>query len=90
MKHPRTERDGTASDDGPDDYVIHVVDDPVTIDVAAWDGLLEAQASPTPFMRARYLAALHASHSAWPRSGWTPRFVTLWRGGPLHAAAPAY
>ncbi|HEX6722463.1 MAG TPA: GNAT family N-acetyltransferase, partial [Burkholderiaceae bacterium] len=51
---------------------------------------LAAQPAPTPFMRAHYLAALHASHSAWPRSGWTPRFVTLWRGDALHAAAPAY
>jgi len=60
------------------------------MDMAAWDALLAQQASPTPFMRAHYLAALHASRSAWPRSGWTPRFVTLWRGDALHAAAPAY
>jgi predicted N-acyltransferase len=75
---------------GPDDYVIRVIDDPSTLDSRAWDELLARQASPTPFMSARYLAALHESRSAWPRSGWTPRFVTLWSGARLCAAAPAY
>ena len=90
MKQPRANRGVDADDEGPDDYVIRIIDDPGTIDPMAWDGLLESQPSPTPFMRAHYLASLHASHSAWPRSGWTPRFVTLWRNGTMHAAAPAY
>jgi uncharacterized protein len=67
-----------------------VVDDPAALDAAAWDALLATQAAPTPFMSLRYLAALHGSRSAWPRSGWTPRFVTLWSGDQLQAAAPAY
>ncbi|MCC7458002.1 MAG: N-acetyltransferase [Nitrospira sp.] len=79
-----------ASHRGADDYVIRVFDDPTAIDVATWDALLASQAAPTPFMSLRYLAALHASRSAWPRSGWTPRFVTLWAGAKLQAAAPAY
>lgn len=41
-------------------------------------------------MRLEYLAALHASASAVPATGWTPRFVTLHRDGRLVAAAPAY
>src|SRR5262245_54739188 len=41
-------------------------------------------------MGMRYLGAMHASRSAWPRSGWSPRFVTLWSGARLCAAAPAY
>jgi predicted N-acyltransferase len=90
MNHPRANRDGAVSENGPDDYVIRVLDDPAAIDITAWDMLLEQQAAPTPFMRAPYLAALHRTHSAWPRSGWTPRFVTLWRDAELHAAAPAY
>ena len=90
MNHPRAKREGAVSGNGPDDYVTRVIDDPTAIDIAAWDALLERQAWPTPFMRASYLAALHRSHSAWPRSGWTPRFVTLWRDTELHAAAPAY
>jgi len=79
-----------ASDNGPDDYVIRVVDDLATLDSAAWDDLLARQALPTPFMRAAYLQALDSSRSACTRSGWSPRFVTLWSGGRLCAAAPAY
>jgi len=90
MNHSRATRDAAARENGSDDYVIRVFDDPATMDMAAWDRLLQTQPLPTPFMRAHYLAALHGSHSAWPRSGWTPRFVTLWRGDDLHAAAPAY
>jgi uncharacterized protein len=79
-----------AGDSGPDDYVIQVIDDLAALDGAAWDALLAQQASPTPFMGARYLTALHNSRSAWPRSGWAPRFMLLWSGSRLCAAAPAY
>ncbi|MFO1220250.1 MAG: peptidogalycan biosysnthesis protein [Burkholderiaceae bacterium] len=72
------------------DYVIRVFDDPSKLDARAWNALLDAQAQPTLFMRHEYLAALHASGSAVPRTGWTPRFVTLWSHGRLAAAAPAY
>ncbi len=41
-------------------------------------------------MRHAYLVALHASGSAVPRTGWSPRFVTVHRGGELVAAVPAY
>lgn len=60
------------------------------IDATAWDGLLAAQAAPSPFMRHAYLDALDQSGSASPRSGWAPRFVTLWRGRQLAAACPLY
>jgi predicted N-acyltransferase len=60
------------------------------IDAAAWDMLLAAQAAPSPFMRHAYLDALDQSGSASPRSGWTPRFFTLWRGRQLVAACPLY
>lgn len=90
MKNQRATSDASMGNTGPDDYVTRVIDDPAAMDFAAWDALLDAQPSPTPFMRAHHLASLHGSHSAWPRSGWTPRFVTLWRGGALQAAAPAY
>ncbi|MCG3188502.1 MAG: hypothetical protein LKCHEGNO_00534 [Burkholderiaceae bacterium] len=79
-----------ASNNGPDDYVIRIVDDPAALDGAAWDELLARQALPTPFMSATYMRALHESRSAWPRTGWSPRFVTLWSGARLCAAAPAY
>jgi hypothetical protein len=72
------------------DDVIRVHQDPCTLDGAAWNALLASQSHPTPFMRWEYLTALHASASAVPRTGWTPRFVTVERGGALVAAAPAY
>lgn len=41
-------------------------------------------------MRHEYLAALESSGSATPRTGWTPRFMTLWDGDTLVAACPLY
>ena len=43
---------------------IRVFDDPAAIDAAAWDALVDAQPSATPFMRLAYLRALHESASA--------------------------
>jgi predicted N-acyltransferase len=60
------------------------------IDPDAWDSLLAAQPAPSPFMRHAYLDALDASRSASPATGWTPQFVTLWRGRQLMAACPLY
>ena len=73
-----------------DNHVIRVTHDPCTLDATAWDALLATQSQPTPFMRAGYLAALHASGSAVPDTGWAARFVTVHRDGQLVAAAPAY
>ena len=67
--------------------VIRVHQDPCALDGAAWNALLDRQSRPTPFMRWDYLAALHASGSAVPRTGWAPRFVTVHRGAQLVAAA---
>ena len=70
--------------------VLRVHTDPSEIDAAAWDALLDAQPEPSPFMRHAYLAALHASGSAAPETGWAPAFATLWRGKTLKAACPLY
>ena len=72
------------------DYVIRVSSSPLQIKAAAWDALLAQQPHPTPFMRHAYLAALHTSGAATPTTGWTPRFITLWRGDALVAACPLY
>ncbi len=72
------------------DYLTRVDEDPRSIDPAAWDALLARQPQPTPFMRHAWLAAMHASGSAVPESGWTPRFLSLWRDGELHAAVALY
>ncbi|WP_313072781.1 GNAT family N-acetyltransferase [Melaminivora sp.] len=69
---------------------LHLAGDADELDAAAWDALLATQRQPTPFMRHAYLAALQASGSATPRSGWTPVYFTLRRGGALRAACALY
>ncbi|MBU0590377.1 MAG: GNAT family N-acetyltransferase [Gammaproteobacteria bacterium] len=61
------------------DYVIRVLSSPLEVDAAQWNTLLAHQSHATPFMRHEYLAALHASGSASPATGWSPRFITLWQ-----------
>ncbi|MBO9643380.1 MAG: N-acetyltransferase [Pseudacidovorax sp.] len=67
-----------------------IVHDPLQIDASAWNALLAQQAAPSPFMRHEYLAAMHASGSATPQTGWAPAFATLWRGNELAAACALY
>ena len=71
-----------------DDYVTRVSTDPAQVPRAAWNALLARGREASPFVRHEYLCALHASGSATPRTGWTPTFITLWRGDELHAACP--
>lgn len=74
-------------------YVIRVLNSPLDIQKHAWNDLLAAQSPDgvlNPFMRHEYLAALHESGSAAPKTGWTPRFVTLWEGDTLVAACALY
>ncbi len=73
-----------------DEYAIRTLDDPCAIDALAWDALLAEQATPTPFMRHAYLAAMHASASAVRRTGWSPLFLTVHRGDTLEAACALY
>ncbi len=80
-----------------EDYVIRVLDSPLEVNAADWNALL-AQQSPddgvsrslNPFMRHEYLAAMIESGSATPKTGWTPRFVTLWHGNTLAAGCALY
>ena len=76
-----------------DDYVIRVLTSPQELDAAEWNDLL-AQQDPgrtlNPFMRHEYLAAMQASGSAVPATGWTPRFVVLYDGPKLVAACALY
>lgn len=72
------------------EYRIEVHDRPSAIAAQAWNDLLDAQASPTPFMRHEYLAALHDSGSACADTGWTPSYLSLWRDGTLAAACAAH
>ena len=79
-----------ATKNNSNDYVTRVLDSPLRVDAGQWNALLAGQQAPTPFMRHEYLAAMEQSASATPESGWTPRFVTLWRGDELHAACALY
>ena len=72
------------------DIIARVHQSPLEVDAAAWNALLAQQSQPTPFLRHEYLAALHTSGSATPRTGWAPHFMTLWRDDELVAACPLY
>ena len=72
------------------DYVTRVFASPQEVDAGAWNGLLDHEPDPSPFMRHEYLSALHLSGSAREAAGWQAQFVTLWRGDVMHAACPMY
>ena len=58
------------------------------IDRQAWDAL--AQPLRTPFLEWDWLRLMETSGSAVPQAGWIPRYLTLWSGHDLAAAAPLY
>ena len=75
------------------DYVIRVLDSPLEVNAADWNALLATQSPDgmlNPFLRHEYLAAMHQSDSASPKTGWTPRFITLWDGATLAAGCALY
>ena len=72
------------------DYVIRIDSDHRVLDSVEWNRLLAAQASPTPFMRHEYLAAMDQSASATPNTGWTPFFFGLHDDSGLAAASVLY
>jgi uncharacterized protein len=72
------------------DYVTQVLGSVLEVDAAQWNELLAQQRAGSPFMRHEYLAAMEQSKSAVRTTGWTPRFLTLVRGGQLQAACALY
>ena len=75
------------------DYVIRVLTSPLEVNSADWNALLGMQSADgalNPFMKHEYLAAMHSSGSATPKTGWTPRFITLWDGDTLAAGCALY
>ena len=58
------------------------------IPAAAWDALLLD--ADRPFLSWAYLDALEQSGAVCALTGWVPTHFTLWEGGALVAAAPAY
>ena len=89
MRRNATGRDATSAT-SENDYVIRIFDDPGAIDAAAWNALVDAQASATPFMRHEYLLALHRSASAVESTGWQAQFLAVFAGDELIAACPLY
>jgi hypothetical protein len=71
-------------------WTLEVCNDPFEIDADAWDALVAAQSSATPFVSIAYLRALHASGSDVADTGWAPHFLLLRRGPELAAACPLY
>ena len=71
-------------------YRMRLVDSLSEIGQANWDGLLQLQTKPNPFLSYTFLHALHESGSASTKTGWTPRFISIWNGQELMAAMPLY
>ena len=69
------------------------MNNPQAIDGLQWNELLARQdpaGALNPFMRHEYLAAMQASGSAVPDTGWTPRFMARYDGTRLVAAGAIY
>jgi len=67
---------------------LRIVERIAEIDAASWNAL---GATPYPFLRHEFLAALEAEDCLGERYGWLPRHLTLWDTGQrLVAAAPVY
>jgi len=66
-----------------------IVRDDLGVDAIAardWDALAEG----APLVSHAFLSALHESGCASPATGWTPRYLTAWRGDALVGALPLY
>jgi predicted N-acyltransferase len=56
------------------------------IDAGRWDALAPGQ----PLLSHAFLSALHDSGCASRATGWTPRYLTAWRGAAFAGALPLY
>ena len=65
---------------------IKLIDALGSVEPQAWNAL----AGEHPFLRYEFLHALHEAGSASERTGWTPRYVTLWQDKSLVGAMPLY
>jgi hypothetical protein len=65
---------------------LKIIDTLRGVDPEAWNAL----AAGNPFLRHEFLHALHETGCACERTGWSPRYVTLWQGAALTGAMPLY
>jgi predicted N-acyltransferase len=71
-------------------YRMRLVDSLSEIGQANWDELLQSQTKPNPFLSFAFLHALHESGSASAKTGWVPRYISIWNDHKLVAAMPLY
>jgi hypothetical protein len=72
------------------DYCTRIERDLARLDPRAWDRLVEADPHGNVFLRHAFLHALQASGCASAATGWTPSYLTLWRGAMLAGAVPLF
>jgi predicted N-acyltransferase len=65
---------------------VRVIEDLAEVPAADWNALVDGQ----PFLRHEFFSALHDTGCASARTGWAPRFITLWEAGRLTGALPLY
>jgi predicted N-acyltransferase len=65
---------------------LRIVESLAAIAPAAWDALV----GDRPLLSHAFLHALHETGCAAPETGWTPRYLTAWRGETLVGAMPLY
>ena len=69
-----------------DTPTVKVLDTLGGVEPAAWNALCGGH----PFLRHEFLHALHETGCARERTGWTPRYLTLWQARALIGAMPLY
>jgi predicted N-acyltransferase len=65
---------------------LRIVDTLGAIPAPAWNALT----GDRPLLSHAFLHALHETGCAAPETGWTPRYITAWRGARLAGAMPLY
>ncbi len=69
-----------------DRRTLRVVEDLAAVSAGEWNAL----AGANPLLRHEFFSALHETGCASARTGWAPRFITLWDGDRLCGALPLY
>ena len=69
-----------------DTPTVRLLDTLRSVEPHAWNAL----AGEHPLLRHEFLHALHESGCACERTGWAPRYITLWQGRSLVGAMPLY
>ncbi len=65
---------------------LRVVADLGEVPAGEWNALADGN----PLLRHEFFSALHETGCASERTGWAPRFITLWESGRLRGALPLY